>query len=266
AHLLDVVGKVERRCLEFTWFYSKDVHGEATVRRLAEDLLATLHEIIEHCTQPAAGGRTPSDFPLARLDQPTVDRLVGAGRSVEDVYPLTPTQTGMVFHSLVDTSSGAYFNHVQLRLSGVSDPQALGQAWQRVVDRTPILRSSVVWEGVAEPLQVVQREVTLPVSYHDWAGWSDGQRHDVLRRLLARDRAEGLDLATAPLLRLVIVRLSDDEVLLVWTFHHVLLDGWSAAQVFGEVCEQYAAIVQGRQPTLVGRPVPGLPALASRAG
>jgi amino acid adenylation domain-containing protein/non-ribosomal peptide synthase protein (TIGR01720 family) len=253
AHLLDVVGKVEHRCLEFTWFYSKNVHHDATVRRLAEDMLEALQEIIKHCTQPEAGGRTPSDFPLARLDQATVDNLVGNGRQVYDVYPLTPMQAGMVFHNLVDTTSGAYFNQVQLRLTGVSQPQAMGQAWQRVMDRTPALRSNVTWENVAEPLQVVQREVTVPVSYHDWAGWSDGQRHDMLRRLLARDRAEGLDLATAPLMRLAIVRLADDAVLLVWTFHHVLLDGWSAAQVFGEVCEQYAAIVQDRQPTLVAR-------------
>ena len=71
--------------------------------------------------------------------------------------------------------------------------------------------------------------------------------------MIAADRAAGLDLTRAPLMRLVIARLSDDQVLLVWTSHHVLLDGWSTAQMFGEVCEQYGAIVDGRAPRLPAR-------------
>src|SRR5205823_6152203 len=142
--------------------------------RLAEQLTGELRAIIGYCARPGAGGRTPSDFPLARLDQATVDRLVGDGRTVEDVYPLTPMQAGMVFHGLVDTASTAYFNQVQVRLA---------------IARLPDERR------LAGPAQVPAH---------------------------------------------------DDEVLLVWTFHHVLLDGWSAAQVFGEICEQYAALAGGR--------------------
>ncbi|MCA1681713.1 MAG: amino acid adenylation domain-containing protein, partial [Actinobacteria bacterium] len=170
AYLLDVIGLVEDGELELSWVYSSEVHDEATVRRLAEEVLQALREIIEHCAQPGMGGRTPSDFPLARLDQRQVDRIAGDGRGVEDIYPLTPLQAGMVFHSLVDASSGAYFDQVCLWLSGVSDPQVLGVAWQQVVDRTPILRSCVVWDGVDEPVQVVHLQITVPTAYHDWRG------------------------------------------------------------------------------------------------
>ncbi|WP_447008461.1 amino acid adenylation domain-containing protein [Saccharothrix isguenensis] len=245
-HLLDVVGAVEHGCLELSWYYSDGVHDEGTVRRLAEGLADALREVVEHCARRGVGGRTPSDFPLAGLDQAAVDRLVGDGRGVEDVYPLTPMQTGMVFHNLVGTStSGAYFNQVRLRLSGVADPQALATAWRRVVDRTPALRVEVVWEGLPEPLQVVRRDVTLPVAHLDWTGLSETARERALREFLDRDRAAGLDLGAAPLTRLAIAVLGDGEVAVVWTFHHVLLDGWSAARVFTEVCEHYAAITRG---------------------
>ncbi|MGH3780153.1 MAG: condensation domain-containing protein, partial [Pseudonocardiaceae bacterium] len=253
AHLLDVTGLVEDGELELSWVYSTEVHDETTVQRLAQEVIQALREIIEHCAQPGVGGRSPSDFPLARLDQLTVDLLVGNGHAVEDVYPLTPLQAGMVFHSLVDASSGAYFDQVCLRLSGVSDPQALGVAWQRVADRTPILRSRVVWDGVEQPLQMVHRQVTVPTTYHDWRELSRVEATEQQRQLLAADRAAGMDLTTAPLLRVAIVQLPSDEVLLVWTSHHVLLDGWSLAQVLGEVSEQYAAIVEGRQAQLVAR-------------
>ena len=85
-HLLDVVGRVENGCLEFTWFHGAR-HVPATVEGLAAAMRAALVEIIDHCGRPNTGGRTPSDFPLASLDQATVDRLVGDGRGVEDVYP-----------------------------------------------------------------------------------------------------------------------------------------------------------------------------------
>ncbi|MFN2495508.1 MAG: amino acid adenylation domain-containing protein, partial [Pseudonocardiaceae bacterium] len=228
-------------------------HRRSTIEALAENLRAALAKIVEHCADPAAGGRTPSDFPLARLDQPTVDRIVGDGRSVEDVYPLSPMQAGMVFHGLVDASSGAYFNQMQLLLSGVSDPRALGAAWQAVVARTPVLRSSVVWESVAEPVQVVHREVTVPITYLDWTRLSDAAREQELEQLLDRERAEGLDLSVPPLLRVAIAALPDGEVRLVWTLHHVLLDGWSTSQVFNEVCEHYAAIVGGHPTTPLAR-------------
>ncbi len=251
--LLDVLGVIANGELELAWTYSTEMHDEATVRRLAEGVIEALGEIVEHCSQPGVGGRTPSDFPLARLSQEQVDRIVGDGGLVEDVYPLTPLQAGMLFHSLVDTDTEAYFNQIRLRLTGAFDPYALDAAWQRVVDRTQVLRSSLVWDGVDEPLQVVHRRVTVPTTHYDWRDLSDVDRAVEMRRAVADDRTAGMDLGRAPLMRLIIGRLSDDEVLLIWTSHHVLLDGWSTAQVFAEVCEQYAAIVDGRQPELAAR-------------
>ncbi|MCS7475598.1 non-ribosomal peptide synthase/polyketide synthase [Umezawaea endophytica] len=246
AHLLDVVGLVEDGELELTWLYSGRVHDESTVRAVADATTGALREIVAHCALPDSGGRTPSDFPLARLDQAAVDRLPV---DVEDVYPLTPLQEGMLFHGLADPSSTAYFDQVRLRLTGVEDERALATAWQRVVDRTPVLRGALVWEGVERPVQVIRSRVDLPTTHHDWRGLSEEDRARELDVLAT----EGLDLRRAPLMRIAIALLSDDEVLLVWTFHHVLLDGWSLAQVFAEVCEQYRAITDGRPPRLAAR-------------
>ncbi|HET6709749.1 non-ribosomal peptide synthetase, partial [Amycolatopsis sp.] len=249
AHQLDVVGAVVGDELELTWHYSGNVHTEATVRGLAEALLAALGGIVGHCARPDAGGRTPSDFPLARLDQAGVDRLAGDGRDVEDIYPLTPMQAGMVFHSLVDGAAGTYLNQVRLRLTGITDPERFARAWQHVVADTPVLRSRVVWDGLDEPVQVVARAVTVPVVHLDWAALDDAERAREQESFLEADRAQGFDLTAAPLLRLAFARLPGGDVLLIWTFHHVLLDGWSAAQVFGEVCARYAgAAVAGRRP------------------
>ncbi|MGH8967397.1 MAG: condensation domain-containing protein, partial [Actinomycetes bacterium] len=207
------MGQVEQTCLELTWYYSENLHRQGSVQALAEDMISALHAIIEHCSQPGVGGRTPSDFPLARLDQSTLNHLVGDGRSIEDLYPLTPMQAGMIFHTLSQGQQGVhpYLEQITFVLDGVPNPQILAAAWQHVIDCTPVLRSSIVWdgEGIDAPLQVVHRQVEVPVAYHDWRGLSAEDRDREVQRVLTRDRGEGFELATAPLLRLTLVRLSD---------------------------------------------------------
>ncbi|MFF2149141.1 amino acid adenylation domain-containing protein [Kitasatospora sp. NPDC058190] len=253
-YLLEVTGVVQDGRLELGWTYPTAVYDEALVRGLAEQMRAALREVAEHCSRPGAGGRTPSDFPLAGLDQDRLDRLVGDGREVEDVLPLTPLQSGMLFHGLVDTD-GAYVDRVAVRLAGVADPRAFADAWQRVADRTPALRSSVRWRGLPHPVQLVARRAVLPVSHRDWRELASEQRESAAERLLAEDRAAGLDLSTAPLTRLTLAALPGDEVLLLWSTHHIVLDGWSTGQLLTEVCEEYAALTGGPQaPRPVRRP------------
>jgi non-ribosomal peptide synthase protein (TIGR01720 family) len=253
TYLLTLVGAVADGQLEIGWTYPAEVYDQATIAGLAGQMTQALGEIIAHCARPGAGGRTPSDFPLARLDQETVDRLAGDGRAVEDIWPLTPLQAGMLFHNLVDPGSGAYLDQARLHLRGVSDPQALGQAWQAVVDRTPILRSRVSWEDTDEPLLIIHRQVTVPITRHDWRARPEPERDGRLQQLLAGDRAAGMDLTQAPLLRVAIAQLPGDETVLAWTCHHIILDGWSLGQVIAEVFEHYAAITGNRPPQLVSR-------------
>ncbi|NEY34579.1 amino acid adenylation domain-containing protein, partial [Streptomyces sp. PRKS01-65] len=252
-HLLDVVARVEDGELEIGWHYSRGRHHRETVARLAEDMVRALEAIVAHCAAPGAGGRTPSDFPLARLDQAAVDRVAGDGRAVADIYPLTPMQAGMLFHSLLDPDGRTYLNQVQMVLSGVTDPLALAQAWQHTADANPMLRTRLVWQEAGEPLQVVQHHATVPVAHHDWSGRDEQECERETARLLAEDRQAGIDLAAAPLMRLTLIRLDPERVRMVWTFHHALLDGWSAAQVFDEVCERYAALTAGRRPQVPER-------------
>ncbi|GAA4812204.1 hypothetical protein GCM10023220_49340 [Streptomyces ziwulingensis] len=237
--LLDVTAAVTDGVLEFTWHHCAGLHQERTVRGLADGVLNALKEIVAHCARPDSGGATPSDFPLAGLGQAEVDRLVGDGRSVQDLYPLTSMQSGMLFHSL--SEPGVYLEQVQLVLDAVTDPDALARAWQRTVDRTPELRTALVRTDGGRPLQAVHRQAALPVRHHDWTALGPAEAADRLRGLLAADRASDLDLTVPPPARLALVRLPQDRVRLVWTFHHLLLDGWSVSLVLSDVLTRYAS-------------------------
>ncbi|MGW6598225.1 amino acid adenylation domain-containing protein [Streptomyces sp. NPDC055036] len=248
-HLIDVVCAVRDGRLEFTWSYGEGVHRRATVERLAHQLTERLTELVAHCATPGVGGRTPSDFPLAGLDQETVDRLVGDGRDVDDVYPLTSMQSGMVLHTLLDTDRGLYLEQNHIELAGVSRPELLATAWQRIVDRTPVLRTAIVRQGVPEPLQVVRRRARIDVAALDWRGLDEAAHREATTAYLTADRARGLDLGTAPLSRVAVARLGNDRIQLFWTFHHALLDGWSAMRLLAEVLAEYAALATGGERT-----------------
>ncbi|MYU62909.1 non-ribosomal peptide synthetase, partial [Streptomyces sp. SID69] len=254
-YLLDVVGMVEDGHLDFTWIFSGEVFDRSTVERVAGEHVAALRALVDHCLDPAAGGATPSDFPLAGLDQVAVDRIAGDGRDVEDIFPLTPMQSGMLFHTLSEPGSGAYFEQMSFALDGVSDPGLLERAWQHVTDHLEILRAAVVWEGVDRPLLVVRRHVATPVVHLDWRGLSADEQGRALELHLAEDRERGIDLSAAPVTRIVIARTSDTSVRVVRTSHHVLLDGWSTFQMLEELTTAYRALATGAEPVLpVRRP------------
>ncbi|WP_424186409.1 amino acid adenylation domain-containing protein [Actinokineospora sp. G85] len=160
----------------------------------------------------------------------------------EDVYPLTPMQNGMLFHSLC--VPGLYLEQVVLTVPGLADPVALERAWLRVVEATPVLRTSVEWDGLDEPRQVVRREVAIPVADHDWRGVPEIHQEERLRRLLADDRAAGIDPTGPALTRLAFIRTGEAEVRVLWSFHHLLLDGRSSSHVVSDVL----AVAAGGEP------------------
>ncbi|HEX5726251.1 MAG TPA: condensation domain-containing protein, partial [Longimicrobiaceae bacterium] len=154
-HRLEVEGVVRGGRLRIAVFYGSAGFRAETVRPLAEAYAGCLRALVAHCREAGAGGFTPSDFPLAGVGQAALDALVprllaaaGAGegararREIEDLYPLTPLQQGMLFHALDRPGSGAYAEQVVMELEGEVRPEAFAAAWQAVADRHPALRSA----------------------------------------------------------------------------------------------------------------------------
>ncbi|HHO67711.1 MAG TPA: non-ribosomal peptide synthetase, partial [Gammaproteobacteria bacterium] len=250
-HWLDFNAHVSdgRLCLELT--FSRHRHSAATASRLADAYLDNLRSLVAHCTDEAHFGYTPSDFPLARLDQATLDSHPDLkDRRLQDVYPLSPLQSGMLFHSLHHPGSGEYLEQYLCTLEGELDVEAFTRAWQRLIDRHGILRTRFLWDGLDEPLQAVMTDATLPWRIEDWRDSDAAGRRARLDDYLAHDRRSGLLLSQAPLMRMLLARLENDRYQLVWSFHHLLMDGWCLHLVLDEVFAHYRALRSGQQATL----------------
>ncbi|MFT5286923.1 MAG: amino acid adenylation domain-containing protein [Planctomycetota bacterium] len=170
-------------------------------------------------------------------------------QDVETFYPLSPLQQGLLFHSLTEPGSGMYFNQSVMTLRGQLDRDAFTAAWQRAVAEHPILRTFFVWEGVKQPIQVVRNHAEMPFDWLDWSELSSKERETKLFELRQSDLKRGFDLSKAPLMRAVMIRTGADSHDFLWSFHHILMDGWSMFHVLRQVFASYDANVEKTQVT-----------------
>jgi len=175
------------------------------------------------------------------------------GGEIEEIYPLTGLQQGMLFHSRLDPGQGVYWIWMGLPLHGDLDVDVLRQAWELVFVRHEVLRTAVVWEQVPVPMAVVSRSVPLPWQVIDLSGVAEDAQRQALEDHLAAEEKAGPDFDAPTLARVCLVRLAEDHHQLIWSYHHLLLDGWSSPAVISEVLHAYQALVAGEQPVLPDR-------------
>ncbi|HET8783286.1 MAG TPA: condensation domain-containing protein, partial [Pyrinomonadaceae bacterium] len=168
-------------------------------------------------------------------------------KNVEDLYPLAPTQQGILFHNFYDPRSAMSLEIITWTIHGEVNIAAFQKAWQSVVNRHPILRTFFVWEGLEEPLQVVRKQVKLPFAYEDWRGLTAEVQQEKVAEFFAGERTRGFDLSAAPLMRVALIQLEDSAYRFVWSYHHVLIDGASASVILKDMFNFYETLAQGRE-------------------
>ncbi|MEV6429280.1 amino acid adenylation domain-containing protein [Nocardia sp. NPDC051463] len=181
-----------------------------------------------------------SDSPLIALAQSDIDRLERQYRGLSDVWPLSPMQSGVHFHSTFDPDAGDnYTVQTMIGFSGAVDGERLRRAAQAVVDRHDILRAAFV-ETSAGPCQIVLDHAEIPFREIDLAG-GDAQSPADPAAIAAADAAAGFDLSAPPLLRFTLIRLDAESFRLLVTNHHVILDGWSMPLLMRELLDYYGS-------------------------
>ncbi|GEC17205.1 non-ribosomal peptide synthetase [Nitrobacter winogradskyi] len=190
---------------------------------------------------------TPEDVPLACLTQLQIDALPIPAGGIEDIYPLSPMQDGLLFHAIHEPEAGHYVNQLRVTIDDLDVPR-MRAAWEFTTARHAILRTSFIWNGDVEiPLQIVHKSVTPLIAELDWRDRPDP---DSLDDLAVADRKRGFDLSCAPLQRVTLVRLGGQRYHLIWTHHHLLMDGWSTARQIEEIFAHYL----GEEPASSVRP------------
>jgi len=249
-HSLDINGIISDGRLYLNFGFSSERFTTGSIAALAENVRKKLLALLKNSDSAVAGNPTPAGFPLATISQAELDTLLSDHPVVDDLYPLTALQQGMLFHSLIDQNLDVYKASFNWLLEGDIDAGLLEQAWNLVINEHSSLRSSVHWQGLREPLQIVARNVQLPFTAEDWRELGGTEQDAKLATWSHNEQHSRFDLGAAPLTRVTLIRLGERSYRMIWSFHHMIMDGWSVPLVIREVFAAYEALHQGAIPEL----------------
>ncbi|MCS3420237.1 amino acid adenylation domain-containing protein/non-ribosomal peptide synthase protein (TIGR01720 family) [Pseudomonas sp. BIGb0450] len=240
--------------LVLRWTFSRERHDSQTIAELADAYLAELQSLIEHCLKPDAGGLTPSDFPLAHLTQGQLDALPVPATAIEDVYPLTPMQEGLLLHTLLEPGTGLYYMQDRYRINSALDPERFAQAWQAVIARHEALRASFCWNVGEDMLQVIHKPGSTPIEYLDWSADPESEQEPRLQALLKSEREAGFDLLNQAPFHLRLIRVGEARYWFMMSNHHILIDAWCRSLLMNDFFDIYMALGEGREAQLATPP------------
>ncbi|UEH06909.1 non-ribosomal peptide synthetase [Pseudomonas sp. HN8-3] len=240
--------------LVLRWTFSRERHDAHTIRNLADAYLAELRSLIAHCLQDDAGGLTPSDFPLAHLTQAQLDALPVPASAIEDVYPLTPMQEGLLLHTLLEPGTGLYYMQDRYRINSALDPERFAQAWQAVIARHEALRASFCWNVGEDMLQVIHKPGSTPIEYLDWSADPQDEQEPRLQALLKAEREAGFDLLNQAPFHLRLIRVGEARYWFMMSNHHILIDAWCRSLLMNDFFDIYMALGEGRDAQLATPP------------
>ncbi|SMF97469.1 non-ribosomal peptide synthase domain TIGR01720/amino acid adenylation domain-containing protein [Methylomagnum ishizawai] len=235
ANELEINAQVYAGSLRLEWRYSRERYREATIRALMDGFRDALRAVLEHCAS-GVHGVTPADFPLSGLTQDQLDALPQPGR-IEDIYPLSPIQQGILFHTLQLGRDDPYFYQRAFLLEGELEPDAFAAAWRAVVARHPALRSAYRWDD--SPVSIVSKQRELALAAQDWRGLPEPEQWHRLAGLIEAERARGFDFAGERGFGLHLLRVADQRHWLLWSHHHIAMDGWSLGLVLRDFMRAY---------------------------
>ncbi|RAL25792.1 non-ribosomal peptide synthetase [Thermoflavimicrobium daqui] len=161
---------------------------------------------------------------------------------VEKVYDLSPMQEGMLYHSLLQENTEMYFQQVTFSIQGDLDIHVFEQSIQQLIQRHDILRTNFVYQKIKKPQQVVLDHRKVIVHYEDLSNQSDEAFMQFMQSFLVDDRRAGFNLRKDVLMRFAIFKRADQNFRLVWSYHHILLDGWSIGIIMNELLQIYLSL------------------------
>lgn len=233
--------------LTISWRFASGRHDPHAMQRWAAETETALRAIRAACIADTAGRVSREDFPLLPAqpaDAPSwpQNALAAAGivpRDVEDLLPLAPQQLGALFETLAEPERGLHVEQFVITLSGPLDQQRLRDAWAAAIAWFPALRTAFLWRETPEPLQAVLWRAPVDWTVQDWRDVQADATQSRLDSWLESDRRRGYRPDTAPLMRHGLFRVAEQRWLHVWSFHHILLDGWSVPIVLKAVMDDY---------------------------
>ncbi|WP_432408907.1 amino acid adenylation domain-containing protein [Wukongibacter sp. M2B1] len=252
-HAVDINGMVIGGKFKLDFTYDKNEYKRTTIMKLTKDFKENLIDIINHCVDKEDTELTLSDFSSKKLTTMDLEKIYSnleEKKNIKDIYSLIPMQAGMLHHSLLDRDSYAYFEQMDISIKGSLDVECMERSFNSIIERYDVFRTIFVHEKVRTPMQVVMRERRLKIDFKDVTDLSYEYKEGFIEEFKAKDREKGFNLSRDMLMRVSILRIDNNLYRLIWSFHHIIMDGWCLGIILKDLFEIYGALRNDRVPSL----------------
>lgn len=257
---LEITGSVINQKLMLYWTYSDAYFTHETISGLAQSYCIYLEQLIQHCVSKQMVSFTPSDLSIGQYVTPAaLDSFLNTTNipSIKvdtdtKLYPLSPLQQGILFHSLHEKESPLYREHFYAVLHGALDLATFKKTWQLLLEQHSILRTAFLHDVFKMPFQCVHDDVTMPIVYEDWSTFDAEVQEQKWESIVAADKHLPFDMQKPPLSRVRLAKVAAGVHRFLWTSHHICIDGWSTMILIGEMLSYYNALASN-QPVAIQR-------------
>ena len=243
---INILGYIVSEKLQLSIGYDKKQFNEKTIADLLKNIKVALENIRQYNHTGIDKEYSPSDFTYKELSIDLVSQL-SQKYSLEDIYPLTPMQEGMLYHSLLEGSENVYIKQIAYKITGDIDIKAIENSFQELFKRHETLRAAFIHKYTDNLFQVVLKDRTGKFIYKDISDKNKRKQDIIINKIKEHDLERGFDLEEDTLMRLIVIKLDFDKYEFLWTHHHILLDGWCLGILLPEFNEIYKSIVEGRK-------------------
>ncbi|MED3966005.1 non-ribosomal peptide synthetase, partial [Niallia taxi] len=229
---IDINGIVSNQKLSFTISYNSKRFRESTISDFAKRYKKNILGIIQHCENKDVVELTPSDYSDKNLTIEELEYLrekyeANGNNNITDIYPLTPMQQGMLFHSLLNQQSSAYFDQTSYIAKGRLDIELMEKSLNILLSKYDILRTVIAHKGLNQPRQIVLKERQARIFYKDITHIDKLDRKGFVEEFEASDRKKAFNLSEDLLIRMSVLKVGNEAYKVIWSTHHILIDGWS---------------------------------------
>lgn len=243
----EIIGLVIQDRLTISVSYDKDSFDEKTIESFMHQYHTQLIQIITLCSRKKRKELIPSDLTYKELSMEELESLTKR-YSIVDIYTLTPMQEGMLFHSIYEKKSQTYFEQISYRLHGKLDINWVKESLRVLFKRHDVLRTVFIYEGFKRPLQLVLNNREVEIAFFDLTInkeiWHDAEVQLKIDEIKDMDRKRSFDLSKDVLLRVIIIQVEAEVYELIWSHHHILMDGWGVGILTAEFLEIYRSFLE----------------------
>ncbi len=250
-HDINFNGSVNNGCLVFSVSYDSTKYISTEMNQLSANVKESLVDIVNHCVETGQGCFTPSDFPLASVYQSQLNEWQNE-HAIEDIYPATAMQKGLLFHSSLDKS--AYVTQLMSTIEAGVQLNVFRESWQNILNRHAVLRTVFKLSTSGEMQQVVLNNIDLPWREIQIESLNQENQNIQIENDRKVDKSLGFEIEQGPLLRITVWSLGKGRYQVLLSIHHALIDGWSMPLIFGELMQFYQAGIKKNKPILESIP------------